>query len=66
MVSRGTPSIARASAGRIEPRCIYQASTADGCRLVPADVEVATVIANPAGQHRVRSTSISPAASASP
>ena len=32
--------------------CLYQAATADDRRLVPADVEVETVVANPARQHR--------------
>src|SRR5215472_10198086 len=37
---------------RVEPGCVYQASTADDCWLIPTDVEVETVIANPAGQNR--------------
>jgi len=37
--------------GRIEPGRIDQTTTADGDRLVPANVEVETVVANPAGQH---------------
>jgi hypothetical protein len=38
--------------GRIEPSCIDEAATADGGSARPADGQIETVIANPAGKHR--------------